>query len=60
MLWYIDSLLSNDSVNGGLCYVTPATYTHGVFYMVRAATVAVQRCDKLASTIEGLRFLRGP
>jgi hypothetical protein len=43
----------------------PATCTHatieGVFYVVRAATVAIQWCGKHTSTtLEGLCLLRGP
>jgi hypothetical protein len=58
-------LLSSDCVNSGRCYVTPATCTqqlkNGVFYVVRAATIAMQRRGEQASiTIEELCFLRGP
>jgi hypothetical protein len=34
---------------------------NGVFYVAQAATVAMQRRGKhVSTTIEGLRFLRGP
>jgi hypothetical protein len=28
LLWYIEPLLSSDSVKSGRCYVSPATYKH--------------------------------
>jgi hypothetical protein len=58
VLWRIDPLISSDSVDSGRCCITHAT---SVLYMIRSATIAMQRRGKnTCTTIERLCFLRDP
>jgi hypothetical protein len=51
ILWRIDPLLRDASINSGRCYVTPARYTHLTIEQRAMQPVSKQRLGKHVSAV---------